>query len=131
MAAVEAISVLGWNPAGVHILSLGCTEPLYRCPSNPGKLNLMLSTVTLLMQGQSASAQGTAKLLCGHTEMRPKLFRYSTSVENGRYGLDSVDASEELAGFGATVAREALPALRTVFLNSKVEPFVPFIPIPA
>lgn len=126
MAAVEAVSVLGWNSADIQILSLGCTEPLYRCPPRAGKLNLMLSSVSLFMQGQSAASLGTAKLLCGHTEMRPKLYRYSLNVQDGLYNLDSVNALNELAGFGATAAREALPAVRTVFLGPKVEPFVPF-----
>jgi hypothetical protein len=126
MAAVEAVSVLGWKSDNLQILSLGCTEPLYQCPPKAGRLNLMLSAVTLFMQGQSAGALGAAKLLSNHTEAQPHLYRYSLTVEDGRFSLDSANALEELAGCGSTAAREALPMVRSVFLNEKVEKFVPY-----
>lgn len=126
MAAVEAVAVLGWLPQGLRILSLGCTEAVYECPPKAGGLDLMTSAATLFMQGQAAASLGTAKLLSGHSELAPRLFRYSLAVGQGRFALDSVAAVEELAGLGALAAREALPAIRPVFLDTLAEQFVPY-----
>ena len=126
IAAVEAVSVLGWPGESLRILSLGCTEPLYTCPPRGGRLDFALSLNTLFQQGQSVASLGTAKLLCGHTESRPRLFRHSLDVAEGKFRLDSVSAISELAGLGATMARTALPALREVFLKEPAELFVPF-----
>jgi hypothetical protein len=126
MAAVEAVGVLGWLGESLRILSLGCTDPLYTCPPEGGRLDFALSLNTFFQQGQSVSALGTAKLLCGHADNQPRLFRYNLDVADGRFKLDSVVAIGELAGYGSTMARAALPTLREVFLDEQAEPFVPF-----
>lgn len=127
MAAVEAVSVLGWPANGLRILSLGCTEPLYTCPPRGGHLDFALSLNTFFQQGQSLASLGTAKLLCGHTESTPRLFRHSVDVADGKLKLDSADAIGELVAMGSTVARTALPALRDVFLDERTEPFTPLV----
>jgi hypothetical protein len=126
MAAVEAIGVLGWPGESLRILSIGCTEPLYTCPARGGRLDFVLSLNTFFQQGQSVASLGTAKLLCGHSDSLPRLFRYSVDVADGKIELDSASAIAELAGMGATVARTALPTVRDVFLDEPAEPFVPF-----
>lgn len=66
-----------------------------------------------------------AKLLSGHTEGQPRLFRYNVDVAEGKFELDSVAGIEELSGYGSTIARTALPSIRDVFLDEVAEPFVP------
>jgi hypothetical protein len=126
MAAVEAVSVLGWPSESLRILSLGCTEPLYSCPPRAGRIDFALSLNTFFQQGQSIASLGTAKLLSGHTESLPKLFRYSLDVAEGKINLDSASAIGELAGLGSAIARTALPAVRDVFLDERAEAFTPF-----
>jgi len=125
IAAVEAVSVLGWRGEDLRMLSLGCTEPLYTCPPHGGRLDLVLSLNTFFQQGQSVASLGTAKLLCGHSESRPTLFRYSLDVADERFELDGASAIAELAGMGSTMARTALPALRNVFFREPADRFVP------
>jgi hypothetical protein len=125
MAAVEAVGVLGWRGDSLHILNLGCTEPLYTCPPRGGRLDFALSLNTFFQQGQSLASLGTAKLLCGHSESAPKLFRYSLDIVDEKIKLDSADAIGELVAMGSTVARTALPAVRDVFLNEPAERFIP------
>jgi len=126
VAAVEAISVLGWPGENLRILSLGCTEPLYTFPPRGGSLDFALSLNTFFQQGQSVASLGTAKLLCGHTESYPKLFRHSLDVVEGKLKLDSASAIGELAGLGSNTARTALPTLREVFLDERADAFIPF-----
>jgi hypothetical protein len=125
VAAVEAVGVLGWPGNSLRVLSLGCTEPLYTCPPRGGRLDFALSLNTFFQQGQSVASLGTAKLLCGHSESAPRLFRYSLDVAEERIKLDSAEAISELATMGSTVARAALPVLREVFLDEAVERFIP------
>jgi hypothetical protein len=125
MAAVEAVGVLGWRGESLRILSLGCTEPLYTCPPRGGRLNFALSLNTFFQQGQSLASLGTAKLLCGHSESAPRLFRHSLDIADGKIKLDSADAISELVAMGSTIARTALPAVRDVFLNEPAERFIP------
>ena len=131
MAAVEAVAVLGWQGDSLRILSLGCTEPLYTCPPHGGRLDFALSLNTFFQQGQSVSSLGTAKLLCGHSESAPKLFRHTLDVEGERIKLDSAEAIGELVAMGSTVARTALPAVRDVFLDKPAERFIPISPLTA
>lgn len=128
IAAVEAIGVLGWPGDSLRILSLGCTEPLYTCPARGGRLDFALSLNTFFQQGQSVASLGTAKLLCGHSESAPRLFRHSLDVADGRVNLDSAEAIDELVAMGSTFARTALPAVRECFLNEPVERFIPLHP---
>lgn len=125
IAAVEAVGVLGWQGDSLRILSLGCTEPLYTCPPSGGRLDFALSLNTFFQQGQSVASLGTAKLLCGHSESAPRLFRHCLDVADGQINLDSVEAIGELVAMGSTVARTALPALRAVFLDEPAERFTP------
>jgi hypothetical protein len=125
MAAVEAVGVLDWPGESLRILSLGCTEPLYTCPERGGRLDFALSLNTFFQQGQSVASLGTAKLLCGHTESVPKLFRHSLDIVGEAIKLDTASAIGKLAAMGATAARTALPAVREVFLDDPAEKFSP------
>ena len=125
LAAVEAVAVLKWPGEQLRIVSIGCTEPLYVCPDDAGMLGIAASVKDLFMQGQSLGALGTAKLLCGHSDVAPRLWRYSQEVAAGSYALDDVASIDALARAGATVAREALPTMREVFFAMSAEQFKP------
>ena len=84
LAAVEAVGVLKWPGESLRILSIGCTEPLYTCPDDVGLLGVAASVKDLFMQGQSLGALGTAKLLCGHSDLSPRLWRYSRRSKSRR-----------------------------------------------
>lgn len=126
LAAVEAVGVLNWPGESLRILSIGCTEPLYTCPDDAGVLGIAASVKDLFMQGQSLGALGTAKLLSGHSELSPRLWRYSQEVEASTYVLDGIGSIEALAAAGASTAREALPTVRAMFLANKADQFKPF-----
>lgn len=124
VAAVEARSVLGWKDDDLFVLSLGCTEEIFDVPTSAGYLDLLLKSTELFMRGQSRASAGTAKLLCGHSEMAPRYFRYQPVVPAGKFALDSVAMIDRLRGLGASCARDALPALERFFLATRAEPFL-------
>jgi hypothetical protein len=122
LAAVEAIGVLGWDRTAIKILSLGCTEDVYSPGPRDGIAQLGSNVASLLMQGQSCAAVGTAKILVGPSNFH----RISPDVPRGYYSLDGVDRISDLVGIGAACARDALPMLRREFITSPREPFIPF-----
>lgn len=125
VAAVEALGVLEWNRGDIQMLSLGCTtEPLRAKASRTARLGVNYWARRLLpviMAGQSSASLGTAQLLLGHENV----WRYSVTVPNSRFKLDSPKDIEALRGLGATEARKAMPTLRT-FLTEKAEQFEPY-----
>ena len=125
VAAVEARSILGWKDDDLFVLSLGCTEEIFDVPASAGYKDLFLKSTELFMRGQSRAAAGTAKLLCDHTEVSPRYFRYQMTVPTGKFSLDRVEMIDRLRGLGASCARDALPVLQANFLDKPAEPFVP------
>lgn len=126
MAVVEAIGVLGWAPKDIYVLSLGCTEDAYAIPESPGLMDIWLSVQDMFLQGQSKGSIGTAKLLVGHSDSTPKLFRFTHTDAQGTFGLDKVNMIDELRGLGAALARDALPTISHFFLHTPNEPFEPY-----
>lgn len=126
LAAVEAIAVLERNRNNIKILSLGCTEDTWAVPPRAGGKDLLLAATDLLMQGQCKSAIGTAKLLIGHSESSPRLFRYSPTVARSTFDLDTVHMIGDLRSLGSSIGRDALPLLNEVFLGKLREVFRPF-----
>lgn len=124
VAAVEARSVLGWTDDDMFVLSLGCTEEIFDVPTSAGYKDLLLKSTELFMRGQSRASDGTAKLLCGHTETAPRYFRYQPIVPTGKFSLDRVEMIDRLRGLGASCARDALPSLEQNFLNEPAPKFV-------
>ncbi len=125
VAAVEARSILGWKVDDLFVLSLGCTEETFDVPTSAGYKDLLLKSTELFMRGQSRAAAGTAKLLCDHTEAAPRYFRYQIAVPAGKFSLDRVEMIDRLRGLGASCARDALPTLKAIFLDTHAEPFAP------
>ncbi len=126
LAVVEAIGVLNWPRDAIRVLSLGCvTEPLHigLARSLPLGLGYWAMKVTdVFMTAQSSSSLGTAYVLIGHEQV----MRISPSLGRGQFRLDSIKEIPSLRGLGASEARKALPQVRKLFCQTRVEPFVPF-----
>lgn len=126
LAVVETIGVLNRDREHVRVLSLGCTEETWSAPPRAGGKDLLFAATNLFLQGQCKGAIGTAKILIGHTDSSPRLFRYSPTVARGTFDLDTIDMIEELRSLGSSAAREAPPLLNEVCLKEPKDPFRPF-----
>lgn len=128
VAAVEAVGILGWRGKDLRILSLGSSDETWIFGADAGIWAMGLfgrNVIKLFFQGQSQAALGTAKILTGHPHNGGKLWRYSPQVPARTFSMDGVKQIERLAGLGNAEAREALPTLRPVFLETEKEPFKP------
>jgi uncharacterized protein len=125
VAVVEAVSILKWDPHSLYVLSLGCTEAPSALGDQSGLAGVVLQMADLFLLGQSRSAMGTAKLLMGAEDAGHRLCRFQHTAVPGEFGLDTVDAIPALKGIGASIAREALPAITATFLRKPREPFEP------
>ncbi len=125
VATVEAISMLGWNPEELDILSLGCVDEVYMLPEAPGKASLGVKALSLFMDGQSRGALGIARQLTGDPHARTAVHRYSPAVPADFFGLDDTRKIQRLKGLGASSARHAVPTLAPIFFQQPAEPFVP------
>src|SRR5262249_1528327 len=115
VAAVEAISVMEWNPRDTHLLSVGCTGPaLDICGCSrvgSGKLYWANNLAELFLAAQSSGSLGMAKLLLGGCNTH----RITETVPAGVFELDSADRIADLNGLGASRARQEFHSLRDVF----------------
>jgi len=122
IATIEAISVLGWRPADLRILSLGCTtSPLgvdWGQRYSLGVLGWARKLVDVFMTAQSTSSMGMVQHLLPD---RQQLLRISPAVGKNRYELDRVSEIPSLNGLGDFEARKALPQLRAHFFNSPTQ----------
>ena len=126
IAAVEAVTVLGWPPQSLHILSLGCLEETYSVPKWAGLGTLGPKLVNLFMDGQSHGAMGIAKLITGHEHERHNaIHRIDHTVPYNAYKMDDTSVIQDLKGLGHTKARDKQPILEPVFFQRPAEPFVP------
>lgn len=125
LAVVEAITLLGWHPSDLRILSLGCLDEVYILPESPGVASLGLKVLNLYADGQSHGALGMAKLLTGHSYDGDRIYRYSPSVPSGFFALDDTSKISRLKGLGMSAARKAKPHLAPVFFTEPADAFVP------
>lgn len=129
LAAVEAITILGWPADQLRILSLGCVYEVYTLPENLSLLNFVFSwklrAIGLFMDGQSKGALGIAKLITDHPHSGEALFRYEPQVPVGLFTLDDTSKIKQLSGLGASIARKATPKLKPIFFEKPAEPFLP------
>jgi Patatin-like phospholipase len=128
IAAVEAIGVLGWSPANIRILSIGCTTtPLafdWGRSHSLGTLGWARGIVDTFMVAQSQSANGMVQHLLPDRE---NILRINPAVPKDRFGLDDTSDIPSLKGLGDFEARKALPTLRLQFFQEPAEnDFEPF-----
>ena len=125
IAAVEAVTLLGWPRESLHILSLGCLEETYTVPKRAGLGTLGSKLLKLLMDGQSHGAMGIAKLLTGHEHDRTAIYRINHKVPNDRYKMDDARTIQDLKGLGHSMARDRQPVLAPVFFCRPAQAFTP------
>lgn len=126
LAAVEAVSVLGWPVGNVQLLSIGCTmEPILvdsdRSAGDMGAAQWGMNLLHLTMAAQSSLSYGTAQLLLGHQNVH----RICPMVGNGKFSLDGVDKIPELKGIGSVEGRKAKSLFWDIFLKREAELFQP------
>lgn len=126
LAAVEAVGVLEWSREKLYILSLGCSEEVFPIPEVAGHAGMALKSTDIFLLGQSRGAIGAAKLLTRHSDTNKRFYRYNEVVPHGTFALDSVKQIATLKGIGASLGRQALPEISSVFLDEPCESFVPF-----
>jgi uncharacterized protein len=124
IGVVEAIGILGWAPAELRVLSLGCTStPLkfdWSRPQSLGKLGWALKIVDVFMIGQSSGAMGMAQHLVPDRE---NIVRVSPVV-GPQFALDDARMISTLKGLGSSEARQWLPKLEAKFFECKANDFV-------
>ena len=125
LAVVEAISLLGWDPKTLQVLSLGCVNEIYALAEAPGVGGLVADLARLFMDGQSHGALGMAKLLTGHEYERTALHRVCPDVPKNLFRLDDTTKIARLKGLGSSSAREHRPRLEPVFFTTPAAPFLP------
>lgn len=125
IAVVEAVTLLGWDPDSLHVLSLGCLEETYTIPKWAGLGTLGSKAVKLFMDGQSHGAMGIAKLITGHEHERTAIYRINHSVPYNAYKMDDTNVIQDLKGLGHSKARDRQPVLAPVFFDSPAELFEP------
>lgn len=125
LAAVEAITVLGWPRESIQILSLGCLEETYTIPKRAGLGTLGSKILKLFMDSQSHGAMGMAKLLTGHEHYHKAIHRINHTVPLNAYKMDDTHVIQELKGLGHTIGRDRLPVLEPIFFQQPIEQFLP------
>ena len=127
IAAVEAISLLGWRAEELRILSLGCVDEIFMLPEKPGKFGLGWKgrVISLFMGGQSSGAMGIAKLITDHPHSRNVVFRYAPTAPANFFALDDTSKINRLLGMGAAMARKATPEISKIFFDKPAECFTP------
>ena len=124
MAAVESTMVLNWPRDQIFAVSIGCTSTPVE-PDYPGFLRafkLARYVTDLFMTGQAHASMGTAALILGSQN----IMRINPIVPRGRFSLDSVGRSQELAARAEEEAREAIPNLRNYVFDRPAEKFEPY-----
>lgn len=126
-AALEAAAVLRWDMSKTCMLSLGCTEEFITIPEKGGLAALARDQLALkmLFQGQSHSAEATAKLLLGHPHTNPCLKRINVMVPVGYAAMDDASKIARLAAMGNAEAREHGPEVEKIFFGERRRPFIP------
>lgn len=125
IAVVEAVTLLGWAPENMHVLSLGCLDEVYNLPAAGGWGTFNMKLIKLFMDGQAHGAMGMAKLLTGHEHEREAIYRIDHQVKYGDYKLDDARLIGELKGLGFERARDRLPEMQRVFLDTPANSFTP------
>jgi hypothetical protein len=126
VAAVEAVTILGWEAKDVRMLSIGCTQAPpgvhWAQRFSLGLLYWGFKAKDAFMGGQASGALGMAQHLLG----KENVFRINPVVPSRRYALDSVKELETLRGLGYDQARHSISELMPIFFTEPAEPFVPF-----
>lgn len=124
LAAVEALSMLGWTKGNIELLSVSCTSSPPTVKPKPwfgGRLYWATQIVDVVTAAQSSASVGTAQHLLGHDHV----LRVDPPAAPGRFALDDPGQIESLRGLGASEARKEIPRISERFLQQKAATFAP------
>jgi hypothetical protein len=123
LAVVEAIGPLGWDPASLRVMSLGCIAegPGGHLGSRAGDLAQKLKD--LFMDGQAHGAMGIAELLTGGDSNQNAVYRIEHRVPSIDDPVDNTQVLKDITRMGYAKAGERLPSLSYVFFSQPAEPF--------
>ena len=121
---VEAIAVLGCNPADIDILSIGTTDEPFHVSGRRrwgGLLFWNKGIIELLMQAQVRGSLAQAKVLTGR-----KALRVDAVTQPKRFGMDDARQISDLKALGIAEARQMEHEISSRFLGVPAAPFVPY-----
>lgn len=123
-ALVDVLACFELDRSQVHILSLGCGETSFRVDAAKatGGLLQWRSVFEAAMRAQSLNALGQAYLLAG----KPNVLRLDAPESPRRIAMDDHGrASVELPALARSLVEASGEQVRRMFLEDRVEPFVP------
>lgn len=136
IAAVEAISLLGWAHDDVRMLSLGCGRSPFDFPRAGGWLTVAVQLsgfrlkappiLQLVMKGQSDAALGIARLLTNHSREKQTVYRYEPDEHKiGEIKLDDYRKLSLLEAIGDEMAASHIDEVALAFSNGQCDTFEP------
>ena len=125
IAVIEAISILGWPPNEIKVLSVGCLEKTISMEKNYSKWKIRNSVADFFTVGQSDSALNIAKILTGYPSKEDSIYRISHEIPEEKHSLDNTGHIQYLNGLGVVAARDNMSKLRPVFFDKPAEKFIP------
>jgi hypothetical protein len=125
LAVVEAIGPLGWDPASLRVMSLGCLAEEHDGNMGSRAGDLALKLKDLFVDGQAHGAMGIAELLTGADSNQNILYRVEHRVPGSGEPVDNAQLLRDITRLGYAKAGERLPALSYVFFSGPAEPFTP------
>lgn len=116
LAVIEAMSVFGWSPQEMRILSLGCAlggvQPEERLLRG-GMLQWATRIPSLFLAAQEEASLAMARALCGEE----CIVRINPDDPTGSVAVDRPDEIPRLRRIGARAAEDAFPSLKDVFFR--------------
>jgi hypothetical protein len=123
LAVVEAIGPLGWDPASLRVMSLGCVVEGHGGNMGSRAGDLAQKLKDLFMDGQARGAMGIAELLTGGDINQNVVYRVEHQVPGSNEPVDNAQVLRDVTRMGYAKAGERLPALSYVFFSRPAEPF--------
>ncbi len=126
----EAVK-LGYGLKEIKVLSLGTGTKIFHKSKIVAKLFGLLgwgsSIVDLIFQSQSQGAANIAHYLCSSNYVRidTALPDAKANLWFSKFGLDKTSGIDDLEKFALYKAKETFTKVKSIFFNSKVNPFQP------
>ena len=125
VAVVEAMGLLGWSASQLKVLSIGCLEDVGSAQEEYGIVRLGQQLHRFFLRSQSEGSLGIARILTGHTDSRPTVYRISQVASARLLALDNTRNVRQLVDRGVTEARQQKPHIKSEFFSTPTEEFVP------
>ena len=125
IATIEAISVLGWEPSQLRILSIAPPTPKPNIKSKGYKYLNIRQLMELVLYAQSQIALAGAKIITGHPHEGCRIHRCEPKVSHPEFTLDDASKVNRLKDLAKKIVREEKPKLKKIFFTETAEKFIP------